>query len=73
MVGFGSLIVAHHYGIFSLGVLSTLAVGCNLIAALVALPLVLHLFPGGVISPPTAPVASEAEVPNDGSSVETRR
>jgi predicted RND superfamily exporter protein len=73
MVGFGSLMVAHHYGIFSLGLLSTLAVGCSLIAALVALPLVLHLFPGGVISPPTPPVSSEAAVPNNVSSVKTRR
>lgn len=73
MVGFGSLMVAHHYGIFSLGLLSTLAVGCSLIAALVALPLVLHLFPNSIISPPAPPVSSESAVPNDVPSVETRR
>jgi hypothetical protein len=73
MVGFGSLMVAHHNGIFSLGLLSTLAVGCSLIAAIVALPLVLHLFPGSVISPPAPPVSSEAAAANDVPSVETRR
>ena len=73
MVGFGSLMVARHSGIFSLGLLSTLAVGCSLIAALVALPLVLHLLPDGVISTATPPVSSEAAVPDNVSSVETRR
>jgi hopanoid biosynthesis associated RND transporter like protein HpnN len=50
MVGFGSLLVARHAGIFSLGLLLTLAIGCNLAAAFVVLPLVLHLVPAG--SPP---------------------
>jgi hopanoid biosynthesis associated RND transporter like protein HpnN len=45
MVGFGSLLVARHVGIFSLGALLTLAIGCNLAAAFIVLPLVLHLFP----------------------------
>jgi hypothetical protein len=52
--------------------LSTLAVGCSLIAALVALPLVLRLFPHGVISTPTPPISSGTAVPNDVPSVETR-
>jgi hopanoid biosynthesis associated RND transporter like protein HpnN len=47
MVGFGSLLVAKHAGIFSLGLLLTLAIGCNLAAAFVVLPLVLHLLPAG--------------------------
>lgn len=45
MVGFASLLVAQHAGIFSLGLLLTLAIGCNLAAGFVVLPLVLHLFP----------------------------
>jgi hopanoid biosynthesis associated RND transporter like protein HpnN len=45
MVGFGSLLVARHTGVFSLGMLATLAVGCALIATLVMIPLVLHLLP----------------------------
>ena len=53
MVGFGSLLVAKHAGIFSLGLLLTLAIGCNLAAAFVVLPLVLHLLPAG---PPSAVV-----------------
>ena len=47
MVGFASLLVARHAGIFSLGSLLTLALGCNLAAAFVVLPLVFHLFPPG--------------------------
>jgi hopanoid biosynthesis associated RND transporter like protein HpnN len=47
MVGFGSLLVAQHAGIFSLGLLLTLAIGCNLAAAFVVLPLVLYLSPVG--------------------------
>ncbi len=43
MVGFGSLMIAQDSGIFSLGLLSTLAVGCSLIATLVGLPLVLGM------------------------------
>ncbi|GIX46172.1 MAG: hypothetical protein KatS3mg131_0383 [Candidatus Tectimicrobiota bacterium] len=47
MVGFGSLLVARHTGIFSLGLLLTLAVGSSLVAAFVVLPLLLELFPLG--------------------------
>jgi uncharacterized membrane protein YdfJ with MMPL/SSD domain len=73
MVGFGSLMIARHSGIFSLGLLSTLAVGCSMIAALVALPLLLHLLPDGIISAPTPPVTSEVAIPDKRPSVETRR
>lgn len=41
MVGFGSLMVARHYGIFSMGLLLTLAVGSVLLVSLTVLPLLL--------------------------------
>jgi uncharacterized protein len=43
MVGFGSLMVASHQGIWSLGLLLTIGSGCNLLASLVVLPVVLTL------------------------------
>jgi hypothetical protein len=43
MVGFGSLMVAQHFGVFSLGALAALAVGCSLVATLIVLPLLLSL------------------------------
>ena len=43
MVGFGSLMIARHNGIFSLGLLSVLAVTCSLVASLVVLPLILRM------------------------------
>jgi predicted RND superfamily exporter protein len=45
IVGFGSLMVARHNGIFSLGLISVLAVSCSLIASLVVLPLILRFLP----------------------------
>ena len=42
MVGFGSLMVARHYGVFSMGLLLTLAVASVLVATLTILPLLLH-------------------------------
>jgi predicted RND superfamily exporter protein len=41
MIGFGSLMVARYYGIFSMGLLLTLAVGSILAASLTVLPLLL--------------------------------
>jgi predicted RND superfamily exporter protein len=41
MIGFGSLMVGKYYGIFSMGLLLTLAVGSVLVASLVVLPLLL--------------------------------
>jgi hopanoid biosynthesis associated RND transporter like protein HpnN len=41
MVGFGSLMVARYYGIFSMGLLLTVAVGSVLVASLGVLPLLL--------------------------------
>jgi hypothetical protein len=43
MVGFGSLMIANHQGIFSLGLLLTLGSACGLVAALIVLPVVLKL------------------------------
>lgn len=43
MVGFGSLMIASHQGIFSLGLLLTIGSLCGLVAALVVLPVVLRL------------------------------
>jgi hopanoid biosynthesis associated RND transporter like protein HpnN len=47
MVGFGSLMVARHTGIFSLGLLTTISMGCSLIATLVVLPLAARCLPVG--------------------------
>jgi hopanoid biosynthesis associated RND transporter like protein HpnN len=44
MVGFGSLMVGKYYGIFSMGLLLTLAVGSVLVASLLVLPLLLDTF-----------------------------
>jgi uncharacterized protein len=41
MIGFGSLMVARYYGIFSMGLLLTVAVGSVLVASLTVLPLIL--------------------------------
>jgi predicted RND superfamily exporter protein len=41
MVGFGSLMVGKYYGIFSMGLLLTLAVGSVLVASLIVLPLLM--------------------------------
>jgi len=41
MVGFGSLMVAKYYGIFSIGLLLTVSVGSVLAASLSVLPLIL--------------------------------
>jgi uncharacterized protein len=41
MIGFGSLMVAKYYGIFSMGLLLTIAVGSVLVASLTVLPLLL--------------------------------
>ncbi len=43
IIGFGTLIFAHHQGMSSLGQTLSLGVACSLFAALVVLPAVLHL------------------------------
>lgn len=46
IIGYGSLLVADHYGIFSLGLLLTLAVGSALVVTLTVLPaLLVYLIP----------------------------
>jgi predicted RND superfamily exporter protein len=44
MIGFGSLMVADHQGVYSLGLVLTLGVGCCLIASITLLPAILQLF-----------------------------
>jgi hopanoid biosynthesis associated RND transporter like protein HpnN len=43
IAGFGSLMVAHHAGIFSFGLLLALSVTCHLVAVFTVLPLLLRL------------------------------
>ncbi len=50
IVGFGSLMAARHNGIFSLGLLSVLAVACSLVASLVVLPLILQFLPERILA-----------------------
>ena len=44
MVGFASLMIARHQGIFGLGLLLTIGAGVSLIAALTVLPVLIELF-----------------------------
>ncbi|OGK96946.1 MAG: hypothetical protein A2W08_18625 [Candidatus Rokubacteria bacterium RBG_16_73_20] len=64
IVGFGSLMIADHRGIFGLGLLLTLGTVASLLAALVVLPVLLRLLyrpPDALPRPPvaTAPAAAE--------------
>ncbi|HSE92411.1 MAG TPA: hypothetical protein VLF19_03825, partial [Methylomirabilota bacterium] len=43
IVGFGSLMIAHHRGVFGLGLLLTLGMVTSLVAALVVLPVLLRM------------------------------
>ncbi len=45
MIGFGTLMVSSHRGLFGLGFILTLGVGCCMLTALVFLPAVLRLLP----------------------------
>ncbi|HEY7651881.1 MAG TPA: MMPL family transporter [Methylomirabilota bacterium] len=58
MVGFGSLMIASHQGIWSLGLLLTIGSVCGLVAALVVLPVALRL-----VATPTAEEAAPVEKP----------
>jgi len=58
MVGFGSLMIAAHQGIFSLGLLLTIGSACGLVASLVVLPVVLRL-----INPGSASTAEVLSIP----------
>ena len=44
MIGFGSLMVADHQGVYSLGLVLTLGVGCCLLASITLLPSILELY-----------------------------
>ena len=57
MVGFGSLMIARHQGIYSLGLLLTLGSACGLFASLAVLPVILRLITKRVAAPATAAVA----------------
>jgi predicted RND superfamily exporter protein len=43
MIGFGSMMVADHQGVFSLGLILTIGIGCCLVASITFLPAVLKL------------------------------
>jgi len=53
IVGFGSLMIADHQGIFGLGLLLTLGSACGLVASLLVLPVILKMLPiqAGVPTP----------------------
>ena len=57
MVGFGSLLIARHQGIYSLGLLLTVGSACGLFAALAVLPVILRLITKRVAVPATPAVA----------------
>jgi hopanoid biosynthesis associated RND transporter like protein HpnN len=59
IVGFGSLMIADHRGIFGLGLLLTLGTATSLIAALVVLPVLLRMVPVRAAPPELVP-ATEA-------------
>jgi predicted RND superfamily exporter protein len=44
MAGFGSLMVAHHHGIFTLGLLLSVGSTASLVAAVFVLPVLIGLF-----------------------------
>lgn len=68
IVGFGSLMVADHRGIFGLGLLLTLGTTTSLIAALVVLPVLLRLThrPGAPRARPAEPSAALAPAQREG-------
>jgi len=45
--GFGCLLIAHHRGIWSLGLLLTIGSATSLAASLIVLPALIYLFAGG--------------------------
>ena len=56
MIGFGSLMIASYRGIFSLGLLLTIGAGCNLLASLVVLPVVLRSMSHRAGQPASTPI-----------------
>ena len=59
-VGFGSLMIARHQGIYSLGLLLTLGSACGLFASLVVLPVILRLITKRVVASAPAVARSTA-------------
>jgi len=59
IVGFGSLLVAHHQGMWSLGLLLTIGSATSLVAALLVLPVLVHIFLQPTATP-AAPVTERA-------------
>jgi uncharacterized protein len=59
IVGFGSLMIADHRGIFGLGLLLSLGTATSLIAALVILPVLLRMVPARAASPSDRVTGSE--------------
>jgi hopanoid biosynthesis associated RND transporter like protein HpnN len=57
IVGFGSLLLAHHRGIYGLGLLLTLGTAASLIASLIVLPVLLRFW-----QPPSPTAAHEPRV-----------
>ena len=60
MVGFGSLMIATHQGIFGLGLLLVIGAACNLVASLVVLPVTLRLIAPDEVRTPGAVLESSA-------------
>ena len=58
IVGFGSLMIARHQGIYSLGLLLTLGSACGLLASLVVLPVILRLITKQIVT--QAPVVARS-------------
>jgi hypothetical protein len=66
VAGFGSLLVAHHRGIFGLGLLLTVGATASLVASLVVLPVLVDVFGGASLGPVrlcTGPTTPPAESP----------
>jgi hopanoid biosynthesis associated RND transporter like protein HpnN len=60
IVGFGSLMIADHRGIFGLGLLLTLGTATSLVAALIVLPVLLRMVPARTTSTPGPLTDTEA-------------
>jgi hypothetical protein len=72
IVGFGSLMIAHHRGVFGLGLLLTLGAATSLIAALVVMPVLLRLVQQRRLARRRARLAiavGDARIPTGGASL----
>jgi predicted RND superfamily exporter protein len=64
MVGFGSMMIAHHQGLRSLGQVLTLGMGCCLLTSLLSLPAVLAVMSAHRVSATQEPVRREPPAPH---------